>query len=145
VQDRRGRGGHIAVDEHRDARQPRRQDGAAHAGDLAPAEAPQHLQRIVELARMALDRPAHHVGLVRDAAGIEPGARPHPVLRPAAVQRVRDGRGNGGVADAHLADAQQIRPLGHRLHGVDHGGGTVGLLHRRIAVMSRVGCSSASS
>jgi hypothetical protein len=82
---------------------------------------------------VTLDRAAHHIGLVRHAAGIEPGARPHPILRPATMQRKRDGRGDGGVADAHLADAQQIRPLGHRLHAIDHDGGAVGLLHRRIA------------
>jgi hypothetical protein len=47
----------------------------------------------------------------------------------AAIEPVANGSGNGGVADTHLADAQEIGAAGDRLHAIGHGRGTFGFLH----------------
>ncbi len=71
----------------------------------------------------------HGGGLALQAFGVNAGARPHPVFRLAAVKPMADRRCNGGVADAHFADAQQVAAAGNGLHAVGHGGGAVGLVH----------------
>ena len=63
---------------------------------------------------------------------LAPVPGPTPVLRLAAEETVADGGGDGRVADAHLADAQQVGAAGNRFHAESHGGGTGALIQRRF-------------
>jgi adenosylcobinamide-GDP ribazoletransferase len=58
------------------------------------------------------------------------GARPDPVGRLAAIEAVADRRRDRRVADTHLADAQEIRAAGDRLHAEGHGRRAILLVHR---------------
>ncbi|MCY1497284.1 hypothetical protein D9M68_312450 [compost metagenome] len=55
------------------------------------------------------------------------GTRTDPFLGGATVEAKIDRRRNGGVTDAHLADAQQIRAAGDRLHAESHCGRAIPL------------------
>ena len=127
-----GGAGDIAVDDHRHAVEPRGEDGAGHGGDLAPAEAAQDLQRIVEMAGMAGDRRGDGFALALEPGVVDAGAGADPVAGLAAEQAAIDRRGNGRVADPHLADGEQIDPVGDRLHAVGHGPGAHLLVERRF-------------
>ena len=49
-----------------------------------------------------------NLALSRQAGVVESGAAPGPALAAAAEQRSGKSRGGGGVADAHLAEADEI-------------------------------------
>jgi hypothetical protein len=61
---------------------------------------------------------------------VEPGAAAAPVGGLAAIERGIDRGGRGGVADAHLAEAEQIRAADQRLHAEGHGGDAGALVER---------------
>ena len=132
VQHRGGRAHDEAVEQHRRAAQPGGEDRARDRGDLAPAEARQNLQRIAEMLLMARDRGAHRVGLALQARVVDAGAAADPVLRLAAVERVIDRRRRRRVADAHLAEHEQVRLGGERLHAEGHRRRAGLLVERRL-------------
>ena len=78
---------------------------------------------MVELAGVAGQRAIDRVGLAGEAGIVDAGAAADPVGAGAAIERGVDGGGDGGVADAHFADADQVRLTGNRLHAVGDGGG----------------------
>ena len=133
VEDRRGGARHIAVDDHRHAVHPRREDRPGHRGDLAAAEAAKHFERIVEMAGVEGHRGIDGGLLPRDSLAVEAGARPDPIGRGAAEERVEDRRGDRRVADPHLADAEEVDAAGDRLHAEGHGRGAGGFVERRLA------------
>ncbi len=81
---------------------------------------------------MQRDRRAHRVGLALQARVVDAGAAPDPILRLAAVERVIDRGRDGGVADAHFAEAQHIGLRGQRLHAERHRRGAVALVERGL-------------
>ena len=68
---------------------------------------------------------------------VKAGAAPGPALAAAAEQSRGKRRGRGGVADAHLAEAEKIGACRHRIvagrHGLDELGLAHGLLFSEIA------------
>ena len=123
----------------------RREDRAGHRGDLAAAEPAQHLERVVEMPGMARERRLHGSDLAREAVVVDAGAAPDPVRGLAAVKRGVDRRRDRGVADAHLADAEEIGAAGDRLHAEGHGGDAGRSSSAGPSVMSPVGRSRARS
>jgi len=121
----------IAVEHHRDTLRPRREDGAGHGGDLPAAEPAQDLQGIAPMGRVQGDGLGHGGGLAGEAGIVDAGAAAHPVRRLAAIERVVDRRRDGGVADSHFADDEEIGAAGDRLHAEGHGGGAGCLVHGR--------------
>ena len=59
--------------------------------------------------------------------------RPTQSRRGAAVEAVIDRGRDRGVADAHLAEAQQVGAARDRLHAEGDGGRAAGLVHRGLA------------
>ena len=110
----------------------RRQRRAEDGGELAAAERRRDPQRIVEHGGVARERAARW----RRACASRPASStpvPRPAQRSAAAaeQRRGDRRRRRGVADAHLAEADEI---GLRRHGVvagRDGGEELLLVHRR--------------
>ena len=123
--------GDEAIEQHGDARPARRDDGARHRRQFAPAEPAHDLERIVERVRMRRDARLDDGGLAANAGLVDTGARPDPVGRPAAVARAAERGGDGRVADAHLADAQQIGARVELRHAERDGVEKVHLVHRR--------------
>jgi hypothetical protein len=129
MQHRSRRGRYITVDKHRDAFHPRGEDRPGHGRDLAPAQPAQHFERIIEMALVQRHRGFNGRDLARQHVAFRPGARADPVDRRSAIERVEDCRRNGGVADAHLADAQKVGAAGNRLHAERHRRSTGALVH----------------
>ena len=77
------------------------------------------------------------LALSRQAGVVKAGAAPGPAFAAAAEQRSGKSRRSGGVADPHLAEADEIGACRHRIvagrHGVDEFGFGHGLLFREIA------------
>ena len=132
VQERGGSAGDEAVEQHGNAVCARRQQGAGHRGDLAAADPAQHLERIAERLGVAGQRAPDHGRLVRHAVPVQAGARPGPPRRRAAEQRRPDRRRGGGVADAHLAERQQIQIGRQRSHAAIERVQALRLAHRRL-------------
>jgi adenosylcobinamide-GDP ribazoletransferase len=126
----RRRARHIAVDDHGDALQARRQYGACHGSQFTPAKPAQHLKRIAQMRTMKIDRAAHGIGLALKSCSVDTGAGANPVFRRTAKQRQREGRRDGCVADPHLTDAENVTPL-RCLHAIGHGGRAFGLFEGR--------------
>ena len=70
-------------------------------------------------------------GLALQAGIVDAGAAPDPVAACAAEQCRRDRCRRRGVADAHLAEAEQVGILGDRVIAGRHGGEEIRLVHRR--------------
>ncbi|ENN89287.1 hypothetical protein RHSP_29741 [Rhizobium freirei PRF 81] len=122
----------ITIDDHGDAFHARGKDSAGHGGDLAPAETAQDFKRIGEVIAMQCDRLLDGGNLALQHLALGAGSRSDPVLCLTAIKRVMDGGGDRGVADAHFADAEQIRAAGDRLHAEGHGRSAVTLAERRL-------------
>src|SRR5690606_29131308 len=73
----------------------------------------------------------HRGGLALEAGLADAAAGADPVLRPAAIERVIERRRDGGVADAHLAEAEEVEAAGRRFHAEGDRGGAFGFAHRR--------------
>jgi hypothetical protein len=114
------------------ATKPSTTNGAGHGGDLAAAEAAEHLQRIGQVAAMERESLGDRVALAGEPVVIDAGAGADPVGRIAAEQGGEDGGGDGGVADAHLADGEKVDAAGGRFHAEGHGGGAIALAHRGV-------------
>ena len=124
---------HIAVEHDRHLLVACRDDGAGNGGDLPPAQTAQHFQRIGEMLPVKGDGIAHSGDLARQNFACGAGAGPDPFLRRAAIEAVADGGGDRGVADAHLAEAQEVRAAGDGFHAEGHGGGAGLLVERGVA------------
>ena len=109
------------------------EDRAGDGGDLTSAEAAPALRADRQDASLCSATAARTASALRfRPASSTPGAPSDPVLRLAAVERVIDRRRRRGVADAHLAERQQVRLGGQRLHAVGHRSGAGPLVHRRL-------------
>jgi hypothetical protein len=110
------RGTDKAVEQKRNAMlacgECRTQDG----GELAPAERGRDAQRIVEQICVTHQRAVDHGLFVRKARVVDPGAASGPAHATASEQCRRNRGRRRGVADAHLAKAEQI---GLRPHHVE--------------------------
>ena len=82
----------------------RPQDG----GELAAAQRRRDHQRVVEQRSMAVERGIDDGLLADETRMIDAGAAAGPAGAAAAEQRRRDGGRRRGIADAHLAEADQI-------------------------------------
>ncbi len=78
---------------------------------------------------MAHQRAVHRIGLPLQPGLIHACPAPHPYCAGAAIERGVYGRGDGRVADPHLADAEQVHVARNRLHTVGDGGGAGALVH----------------
>ena len=96
------------VEDHRDPLDPRPRDGAGHGRDLAPAQRLQDVQTVAPTP-VPFHAPCDHLRLEVQPRVVDPRPAPGPVGRRAAIERMGDGRGRGGVADPHLARHQQVR------------------------------------
>ncbi len=67
--------------------------------------------------------------LAREARVVDARAAPDPVRRLAAVERGVDRCRDGGVADAHLADSEEVGAARERLHAEGEGRGGGLLVH----------------
>ena len=67
--------------------------------------------------------------LAPEALIVDARAAPDPMLGRPAVKRRIDRRRDGGVADAHLADGEEVGAAGDRLHAEGHGGDAGLLVH----------------
>ena len=85
-----------------------------------PPSAAQDFKRIA-LAGEPCDRRADGVRLAGEPGIVHARAAPHPRLRLAAIERMEDRGGDGGVADPHLAETEKIDAPGDRLHAEGDG------------------------
>ena len=120
VQHRRGRTDHETVQQHRGASDARGKDRARHGGNFTPAKTRQNFKRVRNVRPVALDRGAHGGGLARKALVVNAGPAADPILRPPAVERVKNRCRDGRIADAHFAQDQKVRLGGKRLHAESH-------------------------
>jgi adenosylcobinamide-GDP ribazoletransferase len=101
-------GGDEAIEQNRDAPLTRRQRGAQDGGKLAAAKRRRDAQRIAKQRGVPGERLVDCGLLAGKARRIDPGAPPGPARSAATKQRRRNGGRRGGVADAHLADTDEI-------------------------------------
>ena len=80
---------------------------------------------------MTVERAVDHGALAREAVVVDAGAAAGPARAAAAEQGRRERGGRGGVADAHLAEADQIAVRRHRVIAGRHRGEEFGFGHRR--------------
>ncbi len=99
----------------------------SHRRDLAAAEPAHDLERIVEMVTMQRHRLFHRRDFALEHLAFRTGAGSHPVTRRTAVERIVDRRRNRRIADAHLADAEQVGAVSDRLHAECHGRGAIAL------------------
>ena len=128
---RRGGGGDEAVDDHRHLLLTRGEDGAEHRGDLAPTEPREDRQRIGEHAGVMHERAVDGIGLAGQAGIVDARAAPDPVGTPAAEERGIERGGHRGIADPHLADAEEVGAARHGLHAVGDGRRAHAVVHGR--------------
>ena len=97
--------------------------GAKDGGKLAAAEDHARGERICVMGLVAGEACVDHRALPRQAGIVEAGAAPGPALAAAAEQRSGKSRRSRGVADAHLAEADEIGACRHGIvagrHGLD--------------------------
>ena len=130
--ERRHRGGRDeAVEQDRDAAPPRRQRRAQDGGELAAAQRRRDPQRIVEHRGVARERAVDHGLLAGEAGLVDAGAAAGPARAAAAEQRRRDRRRRGGVADAHLAETDEVGLRRDRVVAGRDRGQERGLVHGR--------------
>ena len=110
------RGGDEAVEQHGDAVTARGERGAEDGGKLAAAENHARGERVGVMGPMTLEASVDRLALAGEPRIVKAGAAPGPALAAAAEQRSGKRRGRGGVADAHLAEAEKIgaSPAPHR-------------------------------
>ena len=115
---RQSRGADEAVDDDRNALPPRRQRRAQDGGELTAAHCGGDLQRIAEDRAMTRQSSINRGALAGESLIVDAGAAARPARPAAAEQRSRDGRRRRGVADAHLAETDEV---GIGRHGVVSG------------------------
>ena len=86
-------------------------------------------KRVGVCVLVALEPCVDRLALSRQAGIVEAGAAPGPALAAAAEQRRGKRRGRGGVADAHLAEADEIGVWRHRVEAGRHRLDELGLAH----------------
>ena len=82
--------------------------GAEDRGELAAAERGGERERIVAQRRVAGERRIDDGALAREPGVVDAGAAAGPARAAAAEQRGRERGRRRGVADAHLAEADEI-------------------------------------
>ena len=128
-----GRDRSIAVEDDRHLLGARGDDRAGYRREFAPADAAQDLERIAAMAAVQRDRRIDRLGLAAHHRRIRARARPDPVGAAAAVEHAKHGRGDGRIADAEIAEAEEIGAACDRLHAVGHGGGAAAFVERGLA------------
>ena len=86
----------------------------------------------IEFAGMTSQRAVDGIRLAGKAGIIDAGAATDPVSAGAAIKGGIDGGSDRGVADAHFANADEIRLAGDRLHAIGDGGGAHLVVQRRL-------------
>ncbi len=130
-QRRRRRARDEPVEHHRDAFKARRQYSTRDGRKLTPANPAHDLQRIVEGRAVSHHRRLDHLCLSIDAHLIDTGPRSRPVGARTAIEATTDRRRGRGVADAHLADTQEVDTVGHLFHAERDRCQELRLAHRR--------------
>ena len=120
VQHRGGSGRGKAVEHDRHAAEPRRDHRSGDCGELEPAEAPQHVERVARRLTMECHRLGDGAPLGLQRGSGDPGAGSGPQLRRAAEEPGAQSSRGGGIADAHLAQRQRVYPRLDRHHSVGH-------------------------
>src|SRR5687768_14499103 len=108
VQHGGGRRGNETVEKNRYVVEAGAEDGAGNGGKLAAAEPAQRFQGIAEMACVEGQRLVDSFGLALEPGSINSGAGPYPIRAAAPEEAGAQGRGDGGVADAHLAQAEEV-------------------------------------
>lgn len=130
---------HITVNQHGNTLHAGGEDGAGNRRDLASAKTAHDFQRIGQVVLVEFHGSFHRRDLAGHDLTFRAGARTGPLFCRAAIKREIDRRRNGGVADAHFADAEKIGAAGNRLHTEGHGRGAVAPESAGSQVMSPVG------
>ena len=118
---------------HRHLLHPRGEDRAGDGREFAAADPAQHFQRILQMARHASASAASTTSALRASSPRRRPSRARPSRRRCRrTERAEDRRRNGGIADAEIAEAQQIGAAGNRLHAEGHGGGAAALVERGV-------------
>ena len=91
-------------------------DRARDRRKLPPADAAERGQWIAACLGVPRERRVDHGRLAREPVGIDTGPRPYPGRTVAAKKRRRERGCGGGVADSHLAEAEQVRTAIDRSH-----------------------------
>src|SRR5215475_9087010 len=110
---RRRRGSDEAVEQHGDAMTAGGERGAEDAGKLTAAEDHGGGERVRMMFPVAGEACIDRRQLPRHAFIVKAGAAAGPALTAAPEQRRGKSRGSGGVADAHLAEADEIGACWH--------------------------------
>src|SRR6476659_8494489 len=97
-----------AVKQHGDIVTPSGERRAKDGGKLVAAKDPARDERVGMMGPMALEPSVDRFALSRQTGIVKSGAAPGPTLAAAAEQRRGERRRSGGVADAHLAEANSI-------------------------------------
>src|SRR6185312_12412181 len=100
--------GDEAVEQNRDAVTASGERGAKDSGKLAAAEDHARCERVLVMGLVTSEACVDNFALSRQAGVVKSGAAPGPAFAAAAEQRSGESRGCGGVADAHLAEADEI-------------------------------------
>jgi adenosylcobinamide-GDP ribazoletransferase len=133
VQDGSRRADDIAVEDHRDTLQSRREDRAGDRRNFPTAETAQDFERIVAIGLVQSDCAFDRRDFARPTGIIDAGTTADPIPGTAAIERAVDRRRDGGVADSHVAWDEQIGPIGNRLHAKGERAGCLPLVHGRVA------------
>ncbi len=117
---------------HRNALPPRCQRGAQDSRELAAAERRRGAQRLVQHAAVPREAAIDDVALARESRLVDAGAASRPARAAATEQRRRDGGRRRRIADAHLAEADQVTLRRHGPIASRHGGEKFVLAHGRL-------------
>jgi hypothetical protein len=82
-------------------------DRRSHRDELRATDLAKHLERI-EHAGDPVHRLANGLALAREPLVVDTGSPTHPCCDLAAAERCGDGRGSCRVADAHLAEDEEV-------------------------------------
>ena len=126
-----GGGADEAVEQHRNAPVSRRQRRTEQGGEFAPAQRSSDPQGIIQNADMACERRVDRGAFPGEALIVDPGAAACPAGAAAAEQRRRKRSRRRRVADAHLAQADKVGGLRHRVIAKGDRGEELAVAHCR--------------
>ena len=107
-----GSRGDEAVEQHGDAMAAGGEGGAEDGGEFAAAEDHARGERVCVMSLMPGEACVDHLALSRQTGIVEAGAAPCPTLAATTEQRRGERRRSGGIADSHLAEADEIGACG---------------------------------
>jgi len=145
IEDRRGSGSDIAVEDDRHAFDARRQDRANHRRDFATAEPAQDFERIGEMILVQGDRLFDDGDLAGEPCIVEAGATADPIGSGAAVERVIYRRRDRRIADAISPSTKRSAPPAIASMPKATVAAQAFSSNAAVSLMSAVGISRASS